>query len=775
MASHDEPFQLHFDSSDDEFQSPPQYRTASLPKLTIPSPFQSEDSSIDFESGSGSGIETPSTPATPTTPLSPLGSEFSFLALTSQSSDPGEFATPRTRKKRLSKRRVAHLKRGPLYGISRDPSPSTSSKRTKLTRPQSDLFSTINFPRAQESFSVKISEGDQIRDKELLVPRGNQIFNLEILANVFTLLICPDKSCTGRPRLHQHTAKDGLQRFFLLKCYICHKLIADFPASLLIGGSPEDSINKYHSPGQSEINARALIAVHSTASSWEDFRLTCSIMDLDVPSNRMPKKSLEKFVAASNAVVQPSMNISGQKVHAKAKLSTMALPGIGECTVSFDASWHRRGHFSNQGFAAAIDSETGKVHDYSLYDRVCYLCAKWDEERKMNYPDEFADFWEEHETKCTANYKGSSQSMKSAAALDIWKRSIATHQLVYCTYIGDGDSSSFRNLTKSDPYNGEVIVMKEECLGHAQKRLKKHLLKKTTLCKGLPDGKAKRNAHLYALVVVQNRGKEAEVIRDALNILLDHTREEHNNCPTGESSWCYYQKQVPLCSMDDSLPAPYKRSPYLSPTEHKRAREVFDIFASLEFCGAITLGKTQNSNESLHAMIWHHSPKAKRLGQKSLIASTAMAVLSFNEGSLAYAALLKELGMDVSHNTLEFLARRDRGRNLRRKRRILETHKRRRRQMASQITTAEASRKRRNKGAVYQPEHFGSELPPSDEDSETECAACYQRNCPLPPKRKKENWLACHTCEVWFHWSCAGIKSKKVLPEYYFCDKCKSN
>ena len=256
------------------------------------------------------------------------------------------------------------------------------------------------------------------------------------------------------------------------------------------------------------------------------------------------------------------------------------------------------------------------------------------------------------------------------------------------------DSSSFRNLTKSDPYNGEVVVRKEECMGHAHKRLKKHRLKSSFLCKGLPDGNARRIAHLYALVVVQNRGKEAAAIRDALNILLEHTREEHDNCPAGESSSCYYQKQVARCFKDDFLPA------------HQRAREVFDLFASFQFCGSITLGKTQNSNKSLHSMIWHHSPKAKRVRQKSLIASTVMAVLSFNDGSLAYAAWLKELGMIVSYNTLQFLARRDDLRNLRRKRHILETHKRRRRQIDTQITAAESFRRRRDKGAVYQSECF---------------------------------------------------------------------
>ena len=52
MASRDVSFSLHLASSDDEQQSPPQsplqYRAGALPKLRIPSPFQSEESSLEW-------------------------------------------------------------------------------------------------------------------------------------------------------------------------------------------------------------------------------------------------------------------------------------------------------------------------------------------------------------------------------------------------------------------------------------------------------------------------------------------------------------------------------------------------------------------------------------------------------------------------------------------------------------------------------------------------------------------------------------------------------
>ena len=162
--------------------------------------------------------------------------------------------------------------------------------------------------------------------------------------------------------------------------------------------------------------------------------------------------------------------------------------------------------------------------DYTLYDRVCYSCSKWPESQETN-PDEYAEYWSSHKDHCSSNYKGTSQSMESSAAIDIWNRSIEKHKLVYGTYIGDGDSSSFKNLLKSDPYKGEVIVRKEECLGHVQKRIKKRLMKKSKGVTQLPERKADRIAHLYALVVVQRRGQSAADIRDGLYILLKHTRE----------------------------------------------------------------------------------------------------------------------------------------------------------------------------------------------------------------------------------------------------------
>ena len=775
MDSSPELFSLEFSSSEQEFEAQPsRFNIADLPSLHIPSPLQSDSSGCETPTSPASDVI--SRPETPTTPLSPgssLGGEFSFIDISSQTSD-GVSATSKTqRRKKYVKRKSYPFKKGQPRSRVVPIIDTPHSKKIKVERPQTAMFSDMRFPTPAGSYKIKTSSGDGSTTQDLTIPTGNSICSLDILSLVFTQLNCIDRSCFGRLKLYERLLQDGLQKFLLLKCTHCHNVVAEFPTSLPIGVSALDSINNksVRVKGKSEITQRALMAVHTTSSSWEDFRLTCSLLDIKPPNKDMSRSQLNKFMGASKTLANRSMKFAGQYAYSHASIVDESTSGLREGAVSFDASWHRRGHYSNQGFAAAIDADSGKVLDYSLYDRVCFSCSKWPETRRSSCPEEFAEYWIMHKDLCTANYQGTSQSMESTGAIEIWRRSIETHNLAYGTYIGDGDSSSFKNLVQSNPYEGQVSIRKEECIGHVQKRLKKRLMKKAQGLTSLSQSKADRIAHLYALVVVQHRGQSATEIRDGLQVLLSHTKEVHDRCPAGENSWCYFQKKVALYEIDSGNAPPTTREPYLSPTEFGRAVEVFKVFGSLNFCRTITLGKTQNSNESLHNMLWHNSPKSKHVGQKSLVASTALAVLSFNDGSLSYSRVMEELGLTISHHTLLYLSKRDHLRNLEKARRIKETHKRRRRQMTAQSLVAESSRRRRDK-KVYSSGQYGSELLASSDESDTTCSSCYTRHCPLISKSKKDNWISCEACENWFHWACVGIKSKRSIPENFFCETC---
>ena len=298
------------------------------------------------------------------------------------------------------------------------------------------------------------------------------------------------------------------------------------------------------------------------------------------------------------------MSLSAKHVRASAETSN--IPDCKVCALSFDATWHRRGHYSNQGFAAAIEVNSGKVLDYVLYERVCNKCLRWTEERKRDNPEELSEYWDKHLSECPANFSGTSQAMESSAALEIWGRSVNRHSLAYTTYVGDGECSSFKRLGDSDPYKGMEVVLKEECLGHTHKRLKKQLKKAVTKAltsKPVTSSKVERIGHLYGLVIVQNRGRTPLDIQQALHTLQDHLVENHDGCPFSTNSWCYFQKALALSTENTSIAPPQLRQPYLNTDEVIRLRDVFKKFASIEMCSALKLGLTHNSNESLHSVL----------------------------------------------------------------------------------------------------------------------------------------------------------------------------
>ena len=59
--------------------------------------------------------------------------------------------------------------------------------------------------------------------------------------------------------------------------------------------------------------------------------------------------------------------------------------------------------------------------------------------------------------------------MEVVGGQKMFGRSVNLHGLRYTFYIGDGDTKSFDQICKSDPYAGHTIT-KEECVGHVQKK-----------------------------------------------------------------------------------------------------------------------------------------------------------------------------------------------------------------------------------------------------------------------------------------------------------------
>ena len=325
-------------------------------------------------------------------------------------------------------------------------------------------------------------------------------------------------------------------------------------------------------------------------------------------------------------------------------------------------------------------------------------------------------------------------------------------------------------------------------MGHVQKRLKKNLAKKSKTSPGIPKSKAERIGQLYALVVVQNRGKQPEDICQALWTMLGHLGEDYSNCPVCTDSWCYFARGQAELANDPELTLPKRRIPYCNQVEFARLEEVFGNFASMFMCGALTKGNCAKLPNAAIRLRFASSPKGKYVGQKSLYCSSALAVTSFNEGSLCFAAVLNEYGIRASASTLYHLARRDKTRIYMRERAIIQTQRRRRRQLKVRSYTAETSRQRREKSASkYSSGKFGTELVPSatssvskepnsGDESDTTCSKCEQRNCPIGRRKKVLDWIGGDLCDRRFHGNCVGVKKVSDFSDTpYFCEDCEDS
>ena len=98
----------------------------------------------------------------------------------------------------------------------------------------------------------------------------------------------------------------------------------------------------------------------------------------------------------------------------------------------------------------------------------------------------------------------------------------------------------------------------------------------------------------YSTVILQNRGTISDKLSRALR--LHHAAGNHSGCPTGDNSWCRWNKP-------SSSTTPATLTTFTT-TDIQKVQDAFNTYATTEFCSHLTLSLTQNANESLHNMIW---------------------------------------------------------------------------------------------------------------------------------------------------------------------------
>ena len=354
-----------------------------------------------------------------------------------------------------------------------------------------------------------------------------------------------------------------------------------------------------------------------------------------------------------------------------------------DITVSYDGSWHKRGHTSMYGVAAVIDVYTGLVIDYVVLSKFCLACTRKKTELGTT-SQEFQHWHESHKQQCAINYTGSSGAMEVEAACRLWRRSEA-RGLRYTGFLSDGDSKAYNAVVKLDVY--DVPIVKEECVNHVHKRMGtalRNLTKQKRLggrgLGRLTQDKTMKLQHYYRYAVLNNVGN-ADGMRRAIWATLFHcmsTDEEpqHEKCPDGADSWCFYKKAIAM----DKVPNSHKQHVRV-PLDVSVAKEMVPIYDRLSdpnLLKRMEQGKTQNANESLHNVIWSRCPKTVFVGYHKLHGAVASAIAAFNEGAVHLSQVLQRLAIESNQVMNLYIEETDRLRVMKSKDSSTEVVKRRR-------------------------------------------------------------------------------------------------
>ena len=219
-------------------------------------------------------------------------------------------------------------------------------------------------------------------------------------------------------------------------------------------------------------------------------------------------------------------------------------------------------------------------------------------------------------------------------------------------------------VREKNPYPGKTIV-KKECVGHIQKRCGTRLraLKTTSGHNKLIDGKtiggrgrlSKTNIdtlqNYFGLAIRGNKGDLANMKRDIVaslyHVASTDAKPQHQHCPSGENSWCGYQRDVA------NKTSTYKHKHGIADAVVNKVKPIYDALTKDEDLQGALDCLTQNANESINNFIWRRIPKHTYVGRKTLELGVASAVGYYNDGSSYLLDVLNKLNCPIGPNATD--------------------------------------------------------------------------------------------------------------------------
>ncbi len=401
---------------------------------------------------------------------------------------------------------------------------------------ENDSTSSIHTPPSQKRLLVEDCNSSLEEDYFLMI-------NFAILAKVISDIgKCQECEAGSLEVINVKEARMGFVNKLVIICSKCKWQTSFYTSAEVAKKIEEGSASrgrKYY-----EANIRSVIAFREISKGHAGMENFARVMNINCLSSKAYKKMKDDICEAYETVAENSMKNAAKEVHDKYKEKLSSDETITLCDCSLDGTWQKRGHSSLNGVVTAIVD--GKCIDKHVMSKFCKGCSSW--ENKKGTPA-YENWALEH--NCSANHSKSSGAMESSGAVAIYSSSVAKHNLIYKNYIGDGDTSSYKEVVNSKPYEKYDIVPKKlECVGHVQKRLgtrlrdlrKKYKNSKTPISgRGKLTDKVINSLQNYFGMAIRENKETVLQMKRAIGAVLFHCTDKDENtrhlyCPRRENS-----------------------------------------------------------------------------------------------------------------------------------------------------------------------------------------------------------------------------------------------
>ena len=301
------------------------------------------------------------------------------------------------------------------------------------------------------------------------------------------------------------------------------------------------------------------------------------------------------------------------------------------------------------GAVAAISVDYGRILDVHVMSKFCQLCNAA-EKIKTQEPDKYLQLIDH---TCTKNHDGSAPAdVEDHGVKTIFQRSIEKNKLRYLEFYGDGDSKGHASV--ENIYPGAKVI-KQECIGHVQKRVGKYLKTLKKNVNGLGGEGRLTNVLIerlqnYCGIAIRSNVGELEKMKRAVAAVLCHVAAPkgedffHDHCPDGGDSWCRFKADKANSTKI------YIGGAGISKDVYARIKPKFEELADEGLLKKCLHGKTQNQSENFNN-IWERVPKTTFIGLTVFEFGVNDAVSHFNIGNMATIQTYNHMRIIPGHYT----------------------------------------------------------------------------------------------------------------------------